>query len=67
MRVSGLVCITGLGWGTLVGAVAGGALWLVGWHKFRRPFHSALLIIIMTVFFVGMIVTYFLRCECRPQ
>lgn len=59
--------ITGLGWGTLVGAVLGGSLWLLAWHKFRRPFHSALLIIVMTVFFVGMIVTYFLRFAVSPK
>ncbi|KAG0725594.1 Transmembrane 7 superfamily member 3 [Chionoecetes opilio] len=58
--------INGLGWGTLVGAVLGGALWLVGWHRFRRPFHSSLLLIIMAVLFVGMMATYFLRYSRFP-
>ena len=60
-------CVAGLGWGTLVGAVLGGGLWLLGWHMFQRPFHSSLLIIIMAVLFVGMMVTYFLRCECTAH
>ncbi|KAK8375469.1 hypothetical protein O3P69_008361 [Scylla paramamosain] len=59
--------INGLGWGTLVGAVIGGALWLVGWHMFQRPFHSSLLIIVMAVLFVGMMVTYFLRFAISPK
>lgn len=52
-----------LGWGTLVGAVLGGIVWLLVWHKFRRPFHSALLLIVMTIIFVGMTVTFFIRCK----
>nr|XP_045582776.1 transmembrane 7 superfamily member 3-like [Procambarus clarkii] len=59
--------ITALGWGTLVGAIAGGTLWLVGWHKFQRPFHSSLLIIVITVIFVGMVVTHFLRYAIAPK
>lgn len=59
--------ITALGWGTLVGAVIGGVLWLVGWHMFQRPFHSSLLIIVMAVLFVGMMVTYFLRFAISPK
>lgn len=59
--------ITGLGWGTLVGAVICGVLWLIGWHKFKRPFHSSLLIIVMNVIFVGMVVTYFLRYAIVPK
>ncbi|XP_042205664.1 transmembrane 7 superfamily member 3-like [Homarus americanus] len=59
--------IIGLEWGTLIGAVAGGIVWLIGWHKFQRPFHSSLLIIVMTVIFVGMVVTYFLRYAIAPK
>nr|XP_053628280.1 transmembrane 7 superfamily member 3-like [Cherax quadricarinatus] len=59
--------IIALEWGTLVGALAGGVLWLIGWHKFQRPFHSSLLIIVMAVIFVGMIITYFLRYAIAPK
>ncbi|KAK4292696.1 hypothetical protein Pmani_034553 [Petrolisthes manimaculis] len=59
--------VDALGWGTLVGAVLGGILWLLVWHKFRRPFHSALLIIVMTIIFVGMTVTFFIRYAIMPR
>ncbi|XP_064084874.1 LOW QUALITY PROTEIN: transmembrane 7 superfamily member 3-like [Macrobrachium nipponense] len=59
--------IDGLGWGTMLGAVLGGIGWLMFWHRFQRPFHSALLIIIMNVIFVGMVITYFLRYAVDPN
>lgn len=59
--------IDALGLGTLVGALLGGILWLIAWHRFQRPFHSSLLLIIMNVIFVGMVVTYFLRYAIVPS
>ncbi|XP_068227180.1 transmembrane 7 superfamily member 3-like [Palaemon carinicauda] len=59
--------IDGLGWGTLLGAVLGGIGWLLAWHKFQRPFISALLITIMNVVLIGMFVTYFLRYAVDPS
>lgn len=59
--------IDALGFGTLVGALLGGVLWLIAWHRFQRPFHSSLLLIIMNVIFVGMVVTYFLRYAIVPS
>ncbi|CAL4067382.1 unnamed protein product, partial [Meganyctiphanes norvegica] len=58
--------IDGLGWGTLFGALICGVSWLMIWHRFKRPFYSALLIIILNSFFVAMVFIHFLKYGIVP-
>ncbi|XP_076056924.1 transmembrane 7 superfamily member 3-like [Oratosquilla oratoria] len=59
--------VMALGWCSLFGAIAGGVGWLLTWHRFKRPFHSALLLITMNAFFTSMVFAHFLKFVLVPN
>ncbi|KAF2362921.1 protein of unknown function DUF4203 [Trinorchestia longiramus] len=60
------VDIDGLALGTFQYSVVCGVLWLMLWHKLKRPFVSALLIILEAGLLTAMTTTHFLKYALVP-